>query len=108
MTRIDDNSQGLDLIGNIIDKRGAKSWIYIECKNRQKLSWNELKKIHEKLVKISSGHSGCGTSYVVFKSNHQPTLVFWKPAALDYIISTFNDVFYCDWKKRPKGYKLWK
>jgi len=103
--RMDDNTAGIDLIANT----ELKKCIYlIECKNRQNLSWNSLVKIYNKTVKTAKKNRLRGIPAVVFKSNRQPTLVFWKPTGRDHIITTFNDMFFCEWSKRPKGYKIWR
>jgi hypothetical protein len=103
--RMDDNTAGIDLIVRTKDETVE---YYVECKNRQGLSWNALVKIYEKTEQTMRENNLHGLCRVVFKSNRQPVLVMWKPAGRDYIITTFNDAFLCHWSKRPKGFKLWR
>ena len=101
--RPDDNTKGVDLVASL-----GPTKHYIECKNRKKLTWNELRKIYEKTVKsLEEKDILFPIVRVVFHTNQQPVLVFWKPAGADYVITTFDDAFLCPFQKRPKGYKIW-
>lgn len=104
VARMDDNSAGVDLVATTrtVFEDGAEEVRYgIECKNRQGLTWNALKKIYEKtcITLEETDMAPC----VVFKSNRQPTLVFSGDAVYE-----FESYFGCKWQRRPKGYKIWK
>lgn len=105
--RIDDNTKGTDLIvkGRVNGSPSERKY-FVECKNRQELSWNKLWKIYTKTSEIAKLHDAI--PIVVFKSNFQPTLVMARVAGYGFIITQFYDIFRTTWKKRPKGYKLWK
>jgi len=103
--RTNDNTKGIDIIA-----KNNKEIFYIECKNRQKLSWTAINKIFQKtlktmisLTKKEAEDKRKKTALVIFKSNFQPTLVF-----NGNIITTFENYFNHSWSKKPKGYKLWR
>ena len=47
----------------------------IECKRLKGISWNQLKKFYNKLDKVTPSES---MKYIIFQSNFQPCLVFYK------------------------------
>ncbi len=95
--RFDDNKSGIDLVVNIED---TIYWC-IECKNRKRtLSWNQLHKIWKNSCEEAEKLYEDWEVYVVFKSNHQPCLVYD-----GHNIMKFDNVF-CEWKKRPKGHRF--
>ena len=103
--RMDDNTAGIDLIAWNED---AVRY-YLECKNRQGLSWNALEKIYKKTSDTMEGLDIKAIPLVVFKSNRQPVLVMsWDAYFYGMVITPFYEYFKCDWSKRPKGYKLWR
>jgi hypothetical protein len=72
----------------LLEKRGfAKEYdieigsIAIECKFHKSMSWNEMKKIWEKLKKVTSNHT---KHLLIFKTNRQPVLIY-------------NGVNCCEW-----------
>lgn len=104
--RIDDNTKGIDLIARFKD---YDTPIYVECKNRQDLSWSKLVKIWKKTRDSVDPAEGDDQIVVVFKSNRQPTLVMLHGENPDgLIVEPFELCFGGEWKKRPKGYKLWR
>lgn len=103
VTRIDDNSKGLDLIATTPDSVFSFA---IECKNRQALSWNLLKKIFNKTATIAE-ENNLSVPIIIFHSNRQPVLVYMEDRLNNGIIHTFEGYFNTPFKKRPKGYKLW-
>ena len=102
--RMDDNSEGIDLY---IDYENGKQ--FIECKRHKGFTWNELVKTYEKTKKTVDGPE---TVYLIFKGNRQPTLVFYRhfyrhDEVGHYTVKLFEEVFGCEWKKRPKGWKIY-
>lgn len=100
--RTGDNTAGVDLV-SIED---TDIFYYIECKFHKTFTWNELVKIFNKTEQY------CETfeekePVVIYKTNLQPVLVMHRNNRFKLTINTFNDFFGFEWKKRPKGYKLW-
>jgi Holliday junction resolvase len=93
VVRLNDNTKSLDLIAS-----NPSIKYHIECKNRQRMSWKSIQKIWDSIKKTPDT-----IPLVIFKSNFQPTLVFNGSN-----ITTFEDFFKIEWKKRPKKYKLWR
>lgn len=95
--RPDINLEGVDLIA----KKGDLIF-YIECKNRKRLAWNELKKILDKTKsKLTSIYH---KPLLVFKSNRQPILVMHYFSDT-YYIREFQECFGIkEIKPYPKGY----
>ena len=100
---IGDNTEGLDIIAS-----KNNTVYYIECKNRQGMSWNQLIKFLEKTKDKVDEHDRRIKPILVFKSNYQPTLVMYYYINKFPVILKFDDFFKTTWEKRPKGYKLWK
>lgn len=69
----------------------------IECKRLKGISWNQLVKFHKKLCSVS----GKSNNFVVFKSNHQPALVFYENSFGRYEIRAFDDYFGVPFQKHP-------
>lgn len=71
------------------DLRSDNHKVAIECKRLKGISWNQLIKIYKKLcTKAPIFYE----TYVIFKSNQQPCLVFYKDN-LVYTIKEFDTVF---------------
>ena len=113
VTRLDDNTAGIDLIAfKTKGTLGGISW-YIEVKFHQKFSWNEIRKIHKKTAtttkEINKGGYGACPIFV-FKSNRQPWLVAyvndWDELQIKEFVHFFNMKFPI--QSIPKGYKVWK
>ncbi len=113
--RPDSNIPGIDIIAE-------KSHIryYVECKNHQKFSINELLKIHNK-TKVSSEKDFLQQTelddfvpVVIFKGNRQPVMIFLNSPTLSgqiyegITIRDFDSFFQSPFKKRPKGYTVRK
>ena len=64
-------------------------YIAVECKRLKGISWNQLEKIWAKLNIMTPT---ARYKYVIFKSNHQPALVFF-PIMSIFTIQTFEDFF---------------
>ena len=60
-----------------------------ECKRLKGISWNELVKVYNKLCKVSPENY---EAYLLFKSNHQPCLVF-EFTHMELRITTFEKRF---------------
>ena len=103
--RIDDNTKGVDLIAE--NSSGYK--LAIECKFHKGFSWNQLTKIFLKtelyvLTNLDKNYK----PLLIFKSNRQPVLVFFRNNIGHLTITSFTNFFYTAWSKRPKGYKIWQ
>lgn len=99
--RSDMNVAGVDLI---VSNPMEEVLFYVECKNRQALSWRQLLKYYAKTVKIAKQY---GTqALLIFKSNRQPTLIMLGDSH-PYVVE-FNHYFAEKWQKRPKGYRIWQ
>ena len=62
-----------------------------ECKRLRGISWNQLLKFYQKLAKLRPDEEDV---YLLFKSNHQPCLVFsFDYETTSYKIQTFEAVF---------------
>ena len=55
------------------DLVSEKNRLAIECKFHKTMSWNEMKKIHNKLIEVASDYS---EHVLIFKTNRQPVLAF--------------------------------
>ncbi len=73
------------------DHVSKESEFVVECKRLKGISWNQLVKFHEKLMKVAPPNY---TGYLIFKSNFQPCLVFEGSR-----IETFEEVFGVDFIK---------
>jgi len=67
-----------------------------ECKRLKGISWNQLVSYYEKLEKVTVQ----GNNFLLFQSNRQPCLVFYKNDA-GYTINTFESVFGTPFEKHP-------
>ena len=75
--------------------------VVIECKFHKSMTWNELVKIYLVLDKRKpQGYQ----PLVIYKTNQQPVLVFYKHEGMKYCIMQFNEMFGKEFEKRPKGY----
>lgn len=86
-----------------LDLLSKKYKFAIECKRLRGISWNQLESFYEKLEKKKPESY---ISYVLFKSNHQPCLVFFKDNWGTYHIKKFEDVFatqFVEHCKRKQG-----
>ena len=101
VTRIDDNTAGVDLVAKINDYV-----IYIECKHHKGFSWNQLAKFYWKTHKMAMKEFT--EPLLVFKANNQPVCVMAQD--LDgLMVTTWESHFGGkSWKNVPKGYKVWK
>ena len=62
-----------------------------ECKRLKGISWNQLEQFYKKLKQAAPEGYKC---YVLFKSNHQPALVFQVDEMFAcYCIKTFTETF---------------
>ena len=62
-----------------------------ECKRLKGISWNQLLKFYQKLAKLRPDEEDI---YLLFKSNHQPCLVFtYDYETTSYKIQPFEAVF---------------
>ena len=67
------------------DLQTDKGQTVFECKRLKGISWNQLVKLYAKLESVKPKGYDC---YILFKSNHQPCLVFKQG-----YITTFEDYF---------------
>ena len=67
----------------------SSGYIAIECKRLKGISWNQLVKFYEKLESVTEDAE---LRYILFKSNYQPCLVFYKIHD-NYKIERFDDYF---------------
>jgi hypothetical protein len=72
------------------DLYSKEHMVAIECKRLAGISWNELVKFYEKLVKQAPAGVAC---FVLFQSNRQPPLVFYKACEGKYWIAEFKTIF---------------
>lgn len=113
--RLDDNTKGIDLLvenmGDVPALEG-KCWTYtVECKHHKGFTWNKLKKIYkttEATTKKKLGH--LVVPMVVFKGNNQPPLIMYEDEDIDslVVIPFVEWQKPHEWKKVPKGYKVWQ
>jgi hypothetical protein len=67
-----------------------------ECKRLKGISWNQLVGYYDKLEKVA----GQGNNFLLFQSNRQPCLVFYKKDT-GYTINLFETVFNVPFAKHP-------
>lgn len=104
VTRIDDNTKGVDLIAT----NNLRTYA-IECKFHQSFSWNSIEKIFLKTEEFIKNKLPITTKPLfIFKSNLQPVLVAHRNQFGFISITKFDDYFNLTWSKRPKGYKIWQ
>lgn len=107
VTRLDDNTAGIDLIAVNEEDYGTYT---IEVKFHQKFSWNEINKILNKTIETTAekfSNDYYHKPLFVFKSNRQPWLVAYM-VGKGMIIITFEKLFEHQIVPIPKGYKVWK
>ena len=104
VTRIDDNTAGVDLVAKIRDNT-----MYVECKHHKGFSWNQLAKFFWKTYKKANDNDV--DALLVFKANNQPVCVMAIDGPTDgngLMVTTWENHFVEPWKNVPKGYKVWK
>lgn len=72
--------------------------ICIECKRLKGISWNQLVKLYEKLIDVTPT---ARKRYVLFQSNRQPCLVFYRDKYDVYTIQKFSNFFGVPFEKHP-------
>lgn len=70
----------------------------VECKRLKGISWNQLVKFYEKLDKVTPETK---YKFILFQSNRQPCLIFYKNFGGSYNIQTFEDYFLTPFQKHP-------
>lgn len=121
VSRPDMNVRSLDIIAES-SLRDKTLMFFIECKNRQKLSWSQLCKIYHNTYITSTKDyifpHEIVIPMVIFHSNYQPVLIMSKYFDINHLnnykdegglmIRPFENVMKIPFNKRPKGWELWK
>jgi len=83
------------------DLHSEKSKVVFECKRLKGISWNQLVKFYNKLENKAPEDY---RKYLLFKSNFQPCLVFFKINEY-YTIVEFENLFRVPFEKHPSTRK---
>lgn len=84
------------------DLRDDHVQVVVECKRHAKFSWKELMKYYLKLIEAApDGYK----SYVIFRPNQQPALVFGPDELQCLSIRLFEDVFGVKFRKHESTRK---